>query len=222
MAWAEAYLAPIPRGDEPGPVLAREPEQSAERRVEVTFDAEPQLLMGWHIPEPAHPDHPALTVLAHILAGGNTSRLHRRLVLDEKAAISVFAALEPGEYDPQLFVIGAAPLAGGGTAELEEKLQSEIERLWAAPPELDELERIRNQLEAGEVRRLRSNLGLAFQLSGSAAAYGDWRATFQHSRRLQEVRPEDVQRVARLYLRPENRTVATLMREAQESPEELP
>lgn len=222
LAWAEAYLAPIPRGEELAPVRVREPAQREERRVDVVYDAEPQLLMGWHVPDPAHADYPALTVLAYVLSGGNTSRLQRRLVLEENAAISVAASLAPGEYDPQLFVIGAAPVAPRTTTELEAEIHEEIARLQAMPPDQIELDRIRNQLEAGAVRRLRSNLGLAFQLTGSAVAYGDWRTTFQHSERLQAVRPADVQRVARTYLVPENRTVARLVRPAEGTPEELP
>jgi predicted Zn-dependent peptidase len=222
LAWAEAYLAPIPRGEEPRPIRAVEPEQTAERRIEVVYDAEPQLLIGWHVPAPDHPDYPALSVLAYLLSGGNTSRLYRRLVLDENAAVGVSVSLEPGEYDPQLFVIGAAPRAPHTTAELERKIYEEIARLQAEPPEPIELERIRNQLEAGEIRRLRSSLGLAFQIAGSATSYGDWRTTFRLSRRLQAVSPEDLRRVAQTYLRVENRTVATLVRGGEGMREERP
>ena len=81
-----------------------------------------------------------------------------------------------------------------------------------APPDPEELRRIHNQLEAGEVRRLQSGYGLAFQLAESAARYGDWRATFRLSERLRAVRPEDVSRVARTYFRRDNRTVAVLLR----------
>ncbi len=222
LAWAEAYLAPIPRGDEPQAIQAREPEQRAERRIEVSYEAEPQLLLGWHVPAPDHPDYPALSVMAYLLSGGNTSRLYRRLVLEENSAVGVSVSLEPGEYDPQLFVIGATPRAPHTTAELEARIDEEIARLQRTPPEPIELERIRNQLEAGEVRRLRSNLGLAFQIAGSATSYGDWRTTFRLSQRLQAVRPEDVQRVARTYFRPENRTVATLVRNTSGASEDLP
>jgi zinc protease len=176
--------------------------------------------MGWHIPAPDHPDYPALTILAHVLTGGNTSRLHNRIVLAENAAVSVSASLQPGEHDPQLFVIGTAPRAPHATVELEAMIAEEIARIQAAPPQLAELRRIRNQLEAGEVRRLRSNLGLAFQLAGSASTYGDWRTTFQLSRRLRSVRPADVSRVARAYLQPDNLTIATLVRGTPKSPED--
>jgi zinc protease len=71
---------------------------------------------------------------------------------------------------------------------------------------------VRNQLEVADVHRLASNLGLAFQLAESAACYGDWRETFRSGQRIEAVTPDDVQRVARVYLRPENRTVATLVK----------
>ncbi|HEY8470529.1 MAG TPA: pitrilysin family protein [Longimicrobiales bacterium] len=221
VAWAERYLGTIPRGEDARRVDVREPEQRGERRVTVTFDAEPQLLMGWHVPEPDHPDYPALEVLAHMLTGGNTSRLHRRLILEERAASAVSASLQPGGLDPQLFVIGAAPAGSGTVADLERLIDEEIARLQAEPPTDSELERIRNQLEAGEVRRLRSNLGLAFQLAGSASAYdGDWRATFRYTQRLLAVEAADVQRVARTYFRPENRTVAILVSTKERAGEE--
>src|SRR5690606_24027594 len=158
---------------------------------------------------PEHADYPALTVLTYVLTGGSTSRLHRRMVLEERAATSVAASLQPGGLDPQLLVIGATPVQPHTTDDLERLIGEEVARLQAEPPDTLELGRIRNQLEAGEVRRLRSNLGLAFQLAGSASAYdGDWRATFRYTERLLAVEPADVQRVARTYLRPENRTVA--------------
>lgn len=214
-AWAEAYLGGVPAGDTPAPVLAREPEQRGERRVEVVYDAEPQLLMGWRAVDPLHPDYPALLVLGSVLAGGTTSRLHRRLVLEERTALSVSASLVPGALDPLLFVVGAAPRAPHTTAELERAVEEELARLRDAPPDPLEIQRIRNQLEAGAVRRLRSNFGLAFQLAESEAFHDDWRTTFRFSRQLAEVSPEDVQRVARTYFSRETRTVGMLVRAAR-------
>lgn len=212
IAWADAYFGPLPRGEDPPPVLAREPEQRGERRVEVRFEAEPRVMMGWHIVDEMHPDMPALVMLASILAGGQTSRLHRRMVLDEKVAQGVSAGPLPGGRFPQLFVIGASPAPSHTIDDLERIVEQELDRLKEAPPDPEELRRIHNQLEAGEVRRLQSGYGLAFQLAESAARYGDWRATFRLSERLRAVRPEDVSRVARTYFRRDNRTVAVLLR----------
>lgn len=211
VAWADAYFGPIPRGREPPPVLAEEPPQRGERRVEVRYDAEPQLLIGWHVPSARHEDAPALAMLTAVLAGGRTSRLYRRLVLEEKVAQSVSALLGPGARDPRLFIVGAAPTAGHTTAELERLIYEEIERLVHDPPTEEEVLRIRNQLEAGAVYRLRSGFGLALQLVESEALWGDWRATFRSLERYRAVRPEDLQRIAARYLTRDNRTVATLV-----------
>jgi len=88
--------------------------------------------------------------------------------------------------------------------------------LKETPPEEGELQRVWNQLEASEVRRLRSNLGLALQVAGSASLYGDWRTSFDFSKRLQEVTPQDIQRVVTSYFRKEYRTVATLVKPSED------
>ena len=79
-------------------------------------------------------------------------------------------------------------------------------------PEPSELERVRNQVAAGNVRRLTSNLGLAFQIADSEALLGDWRETFRSTERIRSVSAEDVQRVAADFLVERNRTVARLQR----------
>ncbi|MBI4540447.1 MAG: insulinase family protein [Gemmatimonadetes bacterium] len=216
LAWADRYFRWIPAGEKPRPVLAEEPPQRGERRVEVAFDAEPQLMVGWHVASEAHPDDPALSVLASILTGGRTTRLYRRMVLEERIAAGVTSSLIPGDRYPALFVVSATPRAPHTTAELERVIYQELDRLKAEPPAPVEVQRVRNQIEAGEVRRLRSNFGLAFQLAESATRYGDWRATFRLGRRLQAVEPEDIRRVAQRYFSRENRTVATLVRPAGE------
>ncbi len=211
LEWARSYLGPVPRGREPEPVLAREPEQRGERRVEVRFDAEPQLRIGWHVPSTLHPDAPALSVLATLLTGGRTSRLYRRLVQEDRLATGVFSGRGPGDRFPTLFTVTAVPRSPHTPREVEEAVYAELRRLAEEGPTASELERVRNRIEAGAVRRLTSNLGLAFQLSSSAALFGDWRETFRFSSRVAGVTPEDVRRVAAEYFTPENRTVATLV-----------
>lgn len=209
--WARGYLGSIPAGRQPPPVFAREPEQRGERRVEVLWDAEPSLRIGWHVPSTLHPDAPALAVLSSVLTGGRTSRLHRRLVTDEQVASAVYSSMGPGNLYPRLFQVEATPLHPTRTVDLEEIIYEEIRRLAAEEPTEEEVERVRNQIAAAEVRRLQSNFGLALQLADSESLFGDWRTTFRSTERLRGVTPEDVQRVAAEYFRPENRTVATLV-----------
>lgn len=215
--YAEAYFGPIPRRDEPPRLLAVEPPQRGERRIEIIFDAQPELIVGWHVPDGSHPDAPALSVLSSILAGGRTSRLDRRLIQEERAALGVSASIGPGVRYPLLFTISAQPQGESTTAQLEAAIYEEVDRIRREPPAPEEVRRVVNQIQAGEVRRLQSPLGLAFQLADSETYHDDWRETFRAWRDFLEVTPEDVRRVAETYLRAENRTVGWTRR-----PEDAP
>ena len=214
-AWAREYFASIPRGEDPPPVLAVEPEQHGERRVRVVWDAEPRLRIGWHVPSGVDDDAPAIAMLASVLTGGRTSRLHRRLVVDEQMVTGVYASTGPGTLFPQLFQIDVVPRNGQSVERIEATIYEEIDRLVATGPEEQELERVRNQVAAGNVRRMTSNLGLAFQIADSEALLGDWRETFRTAERLNAVTVEDVRRIAEEYLVERNRTVAVLDRAAR-------
>jgi predicted Zn-dependent peptidase len=215
-AWARRYFGPLPRGEDPPPVLVEEPQQLGERRVTIEWAAEPRLRIGWHVPSVLHADAPAVAILASILTGGRTSRLHRRLVTDDRIATGVYASTGPGDRFPQLLQIEAIPRNPHTPEEVETAIYEEIALVAASGPTEPELERVRNQVAAGNVRRIGSSLGLAFQLASSASLEGDWRATFRVSERLRQVSVEDVRRVAAEYLTRQNRTVAVLQR--QEAP----
>jgi predicted Zn-dependent peptidase len=210
--WARRYFGRLPSGEEPPLVLAEEPPQRGERRVELEWDAEPLLRIGWHVPSSLHDDAPALSILSSLLTGGRTSRLYQRLVVADRLVTSIFSSMGPGQAHPQLFQLDATPRAPAAPADVEAAIYQELARLAAEGPSEDELQRVRNQIRAGAVRRLQSNLGLAFQLASSESLTGDWRETFRASARLQEVDAEDIRRVVAAYFTESNRTVATLVR----------
>ena len=212
LAWADEYFGDLPANETPGPILSREPAQRGERRVEVVFDAEPQVRIGWRVVETSHPDAPALSVLSWLLTGGRTSRLHQRLVIEDRVATAIYSSMGPGIQFPAIFTIDAMPRFPNSTDDVEAAVYAELDSLRRTPPSEREMQRIRNQLEAGEFRRLTSSLGLALQLAASASAFGDWRTTFGFTDRLAAVEPEDVRRVAQRFFTRENRTVATLVR----------
>jgi predicted Zn-dependent peptidase len=211
LAWARRYFGPIPRGESPPPATAEEPDQRGERRIRVEVEAEPDLLIGWHVPDGYHRDAPALAVLSRVLTDGRTSRLYRRLAGDDPLVTAVQASVGPAFAGPRLFTIAAQPIAGHSTDEIEAAIYDEIARLQDDPPTDRELERVRLQVEAADVRRLASNLGLAFQLAESVAYHDDWKETFRSGARLTGVTRDDVLRVARQYLVERNRTVAVLV-----------
>lgn len=139
--WAEDYLAAIPPGEAPPPVLAVEPEQRGERRVELAMDAELQVRIGWHTVSDLHPDMAALTMLSTVLTGRRTSRLFKRLVVDDALATSVSATTVPGSRFPKQFVIHATPRSPTPPGLVESAVYEELERLARTPPDDRELQR---------------------------------------------------------------------------------
>ncbi|MGH7255412.1 MAG: M16 family metallopeptidase, partial [Nitrospirales bacterium] len=211
IALMEREFGAIPRNGSRPRVATVEPRQRGERRVEVEFDAEPAVLIGYHKPGLDHPDDFVFDVIDSILSEGVTSRLYQRLVREKRVAASVktFSGY-PGAKDPSLFLITAVPLAPHTTQEVEAAIYEELERLKTESVSRKELEKVLNSLDADLVRSLRSNSGLASQLAYFQSVAGDWRYILRARERIGAVTPEDIQRVASTHFVKANRTVATL------------
>ncbi len=208
----------IPPGPSPPGVVTVEPRQRGERRVEVEFDAEPTVFLGFHKPALDHPDDFVFDVIDSLLSEGVTSRLYHRIVREKRVATSVSTRSSvPGARAPNLFTISAVPLAPHTTAEVEAAIYEELDRLKTEPVTARELEKVLNNLDAALVRSLRSNSGLASQLAYFQAVAGDWRYLLEARERIAAVTPEDVQRVAKKYFIKSNRTVATLVKPTMNS-----
>ncbi|MDF0642776.1 MAG: pitrilysin family protein [Nitrospira sp.] len=213
IALIEKTFGKIPPAPPPPQIVTVEPPQRGERRVEVEFDAEPSLAIGFHKPGLGHPDDYVFDVIDEILTDGLTSRLYTKLVLGGRLASSVNSdANYPGVRAPNLFVLQATPLAPHTTAEVEAAILAELERLKSEPVTAKELEKVLNNLDADLVRALRSNSGLASQLALYQTVAGDWRYMLNARDKIAAVTPADIQRVASEYFTKSNRTVATLVK----------
>ncbi len=205
------YFERIPRQVLPPPLKTREPQQQGERRVRVEDDANPELIIGFHKPNPPHPDDAVCEIIEGILSSGRTSRFYRHLVEKEKIAVSASASNGfPGERYPNLFALFAAPRYPHTVAELEKALLSELERLKSEPVSERELQKIKNQIQTELLRNLDSNSRLAFWLSYGQSVFGDWKYVLERMKSYDRITAEDVLRVARKYFIATNRTVATL------------
>lgn len=211
----EQTFGKIPAAPPPPSLVTVEPEQRGERRVEVEFDAEPAIVIGYHKPTLRHPDDDVFDVIDALLSEGLTSRLHQKLVREKRLAASVGSdASHPGSRAPNLFIVTATPLAPHTTAEVEAAIYEEIERLKRDPVSPKELDKVLNNLDADLVRGLRSNSGLASQLALYQAVAGDWQYILTSRDKVAKVTAADVQRVATQYLTKSNRTVAVLVKKA--------
>jgi predicted Zn-dependent peptidase len=207
IALVEKYFAAIPPGTPVAPVADEEPQQVGERRTEIIGDAGEELVIGFHKPTLPNSDDYVFDVIEMLLANGKTSRLYKKLVEEQQLVTEVSTAVAPGSLYPNLFIISATPRAPHTVKEAEEAIYAELERLKNEPVTERELQRIRNNMEAAEIRSMGSNSGLAYRLTEYEATAGTWRDFFEHRQKVARVTPDDIMRVTRKYLVRENRTV---------------
>lgn len=213
---AQRYFGPLEAGSEAVPVYTVEPEQLGERRVTITDPAQPFVMIGYHRPSGNHPDDAAYRVLDDILSGGRTSRFHKTLV-ETSLALGANSYNGPGEKYPMLFVIGLVPSQGVAPDSLERAAYEVIDEIIANGVTQEELSRAKARARASLVRGLQSNLNLAIQMAEAQVLNGDWRTVFRELDEIDAVSAADVQRVARETFTENNRTVATLRTEEDQT-----
>lgn len=187
-------------------------EQQGERRIEIEWDAEPAIIIGYHKPSLPHPDDDVFDMIDGILSIGRSSRLFEKLVSNKKIAVSANTFGAPGARYPNLFCFSGVPRYPHTTQDVEQAFYEEIERLKNEPIFDRELQKVRNQIESQFLKDLRSNAGMAGKLSYFEGVASDWKYILKNKERIYKVTSEDIQRVAKKYLTKNNRTVAVLVK----------
>ncbi len=211
-ALADRYLAALPRQPEPTPVTTVEPEQLGERRITVERgDAQsPILAYAFHSGIGAgSKDYPALELLATILARGDSSRLHQRLVEREQAAVGAGAFAEAG-FDPGLLWVYAMLPPGGDLAKAEMLLDDELAKIARDGVTAAELDKARNLQLSAFWRGMATINGKARALGTAEVFEGDYRKAFDEPVAFEAVTAAQVQALAARILRRQNRTTGLL------------
>jgi zinc protease len=211
MAMIKKEFGPIPRGPEVRKAVIGEPVQRGERRVYVKKEAElPYILAAYKAPNILNEDSYALEVLSAILSGGRSSRIYKSLVDEKQIALSAGAGYSNFMRYDYLFFLDGTAAPGVSIDDVEKALYEEVEIIKNEPPSEKEVQKAKNQIEAG------------FIMGQDSIFYqGMMLALFEmiEDRSLQEkylegvrnVTAEDVRRVARKYLVEDKRTVGILI-----------
>jgi predicted Zn-dependent peptidase len=188
------------------PILGREIREVVNDRVPL-----PRIYIGFRAPVYGDQRLDALEVAGQILAGGKGSRLHRRLVREERIAQDV-ALFTLG------FVGGASVCAGWATVRpgisvdrVERAVHEELERVAVEPVSADELARAFALIEADELGALQRVEERADRLSMYATLFDRPELINEMLGRYLSVTPEAIQSVASATFRPDNRLVLTYL-----------
>lgn len=206
---ADKYLGSIPRPTRRlGATYTEEPAQDGERNVVLRrVGGLPFVMAVYHMPAASHPDWAPLSILGSVLSESKVGRLEKALV-ESKLSTSASARAD-NAHDPGLFTVSAQP-AEGKLEEVRELLTSTMETLSSQPFTQEEVDRakLRNK---NSMDNLMSSAASVSQALSSASALGDWRLLFWQRDRIQEVTAEDLNRVAKTYFQPFNRTVGVFI-----------
>jgi predicted Zn-dependent peptidase len=173
----------------------------------------PRVYVGYRAPAFGDTRLDALDIASQVLAGGKGSRLHRRLVRDERIA-----------QDAALFTLGfiggASVAAGWATvrpgvevSRVEAALHDELDRIGREPVTDDELERARALIESDELGALGRVEERADRLSMYATLFDDPGLINRMLPRYLAVTAGDIQAAASAVFRPDNRVVLTYLPE---------
>jgi zinc protease len=206
------YLGRVPKADKPVPRdIPKEPPQTKEKRVTLTDEWPlPAVVVAHHITFDGNPDSYPLHIASKILSDGQSSRIYRKLVYEKGIALAAFGGGNIIE-DPNLFFAVAIVQPGHTTEEASNALIAELDKLRNEPVTAAELQQAKNQFARDYILGRESNQNKAEQLGHAVVIHNDIKTADDEFEIFQKMTVADVQRVARSYFTPENRTVITIL-----------
>jgi predicted Zn-dependent peptidase len=201
----EEYFGPIPRGAD-----IKRPEVKMTKPTAPVIHDVPKpntplnaTMHAWHAVPETNPDAYALQLLGDILSTGRSSRLYKRLVEKEQAALNVEAfpfLLENGG----LLGVFATGQQGVTLEQLDALIDEEVEKVKAEGVTDEEYRKALNQEDAEFASGFGSMSSRARNLARYHVFYGDTNLINTELDRYFAVKREDLQRVAKQYLGKDN------------------
>ena len=188
-----AAAAPIPQ----------EPPQTEARRLEVERDVPATTVtVAFRMGGRTSDDFRTGDLVSDLLAGGDSGRLHRRLVKELRLLASANAYVS-GDVDPGLFVFTGQLLPETTVEQAEAAFRDEIEALQRHDVAAYELEKVKNKFEAntlfGELNVMNKAMNLGFY-----EMLGDLALVNREVDEYRAIDPETIRDFARRTFRPEN------------------
>ena len=181
------------------------------RRMTVTDNNAnlPAVAFVYAFPARNDADAPALDLLSTIVGGGESSRLNRRVVRQERAALAS-GAFSLFYRTAGVGLYFAIANQGVPSEHVDSLLNDEIDRLLADSVTAAELEKAKNQYRTGAIRERQTTMGIAEALQSAQWFDGDLEAANRDLDRYMAVTVADLRRVARRYLAHENRLTVVI------------
>jgi len=198
-ALTEKYFGALVPKRMPTPNIVAEPMQLSARYQTERGDVNVvRGVAAYRVPHLAHPDAPALDLLALALGGGQASILWQKLREEKKLVHHIYA----GNWNPgDAGLLWVSYLCDEGKrAEVEAAVTVELARVAQKGVPEEMVARARRQVLVGEVDSRRTVSGLASRLGQMEVVLGDLGYPRVYFDRLAKVRAKDLAKVSARYL----------------------
>jgi zinc protease len=197
------WFGPIPRRDVVIRNLPVEPEQTSENILTIEKDVPSDALYKvWHTGPRNDPDFYTLDLITDLLAGGETGRLHTKLVRDMKLFSEINAYIT-SDLDPGLIFLQGKLMKGVDIHYAEETVNDVLNGLMEFSSTGDEMEKVKNKFESSTVFSNTSILNKAVSLS-TYELMGNPDLINHEVEAYRKVTPEMVIETTRKYFKPTN------------------
>ncbi|MEU0660547.1 MULTISPECIES: insulinase family protein [Streptomyces] len=210
LAWIEKYFGSIPSHDGKQPPRdGTLPETIGGQLREVVVEEVPAraLMAAYRLPHDGTRECDAADIALTVLGGGESSRLHNRLVRRDRTAVAAGFGLLRLAGAPSLGWLDVKTSGGVEVPDIESAVDDELARFAAEGPTPEEMERAQAQLEREWLDRLGTVAGRADELCRYAVLFGDPQLALTAVQRVLDVTADEVRAVAQARLRPDNRAV---------------
>lgn len=192
---AEKWFGPIAKGEKKERKLPVEPPQTEERKQETTADVPyDAIYKAWHMCDRKNTDYYTFDVISELFSRGKSSRLYVELVKNKKLFSEVNAYLS-GDDDPGLLVIAGKVSEGVDMKTAEAGIAEEVNKLRSSVVDANELQKIKNNMEASLVFSEMGVEGKALNLA-IFELMGDADGVNQEAEKYQDVKVERVKELA--------------------------
>jgi predicted Zn-dependent peptidase len=207
---AELLFEPIPAISLPLKRKIIEPQQRGERRGTLQSASNiPVVVTGYHIPSAINDDIAKLQLLKRILISGESSRLYRKMVIDEKSALNIGGDVITLE-DPGLAFFYAILNYGVSPSIGERQLLDEIEKLKSSEVSSSELVRAKNRMTVDYYRSSKTITQKGFMIGYFYLISGDWSLFGNYISKAQAITADEIKETAQKYFTFENRNIIIL------------
>jgi zinc protease len=200
----EQHFGPIPKGPDNTWQYPSEPIQTEAvyRQVTDPLAPVPAVLMSWDVPPPRTKDRDALELLASIMTEGQSSRLNKRMVDEDKVAIQVqmITGFPIPTYGPGQLMTILIPANGVESEQAREVLWEEIAKVQSKGVSKKELDKARAKRKFEYVSSLGDTLFKAMELATYETFFGGADKFLGDYERYDAITVKDIQRVAQEYL----------------------